>query len=89
MENNDQDTVERAYKEFGPDFGLASLVRQEAQNREDIGRFCNKFKIRLLKIDYTTENDRLELMYFFNDNLGGYTIEAIRGSLEPEKVGGL
>ena len=57
------------------------LRTQEVENKEYINQFCEKFGVKLVKTDYTTENGEPEPMYVFNDGLGGYTIEGIRNSL--------
>mgnify|MGYP003997499579 FL=1 len=53
-----------------------------AFNLSDLEQFVAKFDVRLLAIDTWNENpSQQELVYFFNDNLGGYTIKAIKNSL--------
>jgi len=47
-----------------------------------VEKFCEKFKVRFVRADMTFENGVLEPMYFFNDNLGGYTLQGIKASLE-------
>ncbi|MBS3078904.1 hypothetical protein J4218_02170 [Candidatus Pacearchaeota archaeon] len=49
---------------------------------ESITRFCEVFKVNLVRSSYTSERGFRELIYFFSDNLGGYTIDGINGSLK-------
>jgi hypothetical protein len=44
--------------------------------------FCERFKVKFVRAEMTFESGVLEPMYFFSDNLGGYTIQGIRASLE-------
>ena len=47
-----------------------------------IEKFCQKYNLGLTSISKTKENGNLEPIFYFTDNLGGYTIEGIRCSLE-------
>lgn len=47
---------------------------------KEISEFCRKEGILFRRADITRERGRLENIYYFSDNLGGYLIEAIRGS---------
>ncbi len=49
--------------------------------------FCRKYEKNLVRIDFTTENTTpdaiiIEPMYYFDDNLGGYTGAGIINSLK-------
>ena len=46
-----------------------------------LGMFCEKFNVRFVRADMTYERGFSEPIYFFSDNLGGYTIEALKGSI--------
>ena len=53
------------------------------ENQPFLEDFVAKYKVTLLAVEESTENpDKEELMYFFNDNLGGYDIKAIKNSLD-------
>lgn len=52
-----------------------------------IMKFCEKYEVSLISIDVTTENGSPELAYCFDDGLGFYTIDAIRKSIQQEKIG--
>lgn len=58
---------------------LEDLTESE---QRDITQFCEMYHIDLIAYNWTDENEKREKMYFFNDNLGGYTIDAVRKSLE-------
>ncbi|MEK6927066.1 MAG: hypothetical protein AABX11_01400 [Nanoarchaeota archaeon] len=47
-----------------------------------VSEFCKRERIGLRRVDVTYEHGVPENLYSFSDNLGGYTIEGIRGSLE-------
>jgi hypothetical protein len=51
------------------------------RNRAYVDSYCSRYNLRLLEVRETFENNRYEPMYFFDDNLGGYTLEGIIGSL--------
>lgn len=74
------DKVERNYLDLFPVL-VKELRIQEERGKNYIEAFCRKTNLRLTQIDCTSENGRVELMYVFNDNLGGYTLDAIIGSL--------
>jgi len=59
--------------------GLLDAFRQAVPLLE---KFCNMYKVELIKIDTTEEQGVLELMYIF-PKFGGYTIDGIEASLEP------
>ncbi len=60
------------------------LMKQEISGRKDVERFCKEYKVKLLSQGITDEFQPgiFEPIYFFSDNLGGYTIKGIRNSLE-------
>ncbi len=64
-------------------------VKQLALFEEDLPLledFVARYNVSLLSVEESTENPPLrKLMYFFDDNLGGYTVKGIRDSLD-EKV---
>ena len=75
--------IERTYEsESGLEGFLDDLEEQEVRDRDNVRRYCERFGVRLVRIDSTFERSRPELMYFFSDGLGGYTIEGVRESLE-------
>lgn len=77
-----ENSIERNYLQDEELIGLVgALVAQEERDRRYLEVFCQKFRTRLLRIDHTNENERSELMYFFDDNLGGYTIGGIINGL--------
>ena len=64
---------------------LENCIERESQsNREYIEAFCRHLGVELTGMDWTAERGFYERMYFFSDELGGYTIEGIIGSLLHE-----
>ena len=59
--------------------GMA-VMRQEAETF--IRQFCEKYNIRHASTGCTYESGFPEPIYYFTDNLGGYTIGGIKGSLK-------
>ena len=57
------------------------LDSDDALDLETLTRFCEKFKVRFVRADITHEQGFREPIYFFSDELGGYAIDGIRGSL--------
>lgn len=49
---------------------------------ECVDRFCTRFDVNLVRVGVTHEKGYCEPMYFFDNNLGGYTADALRDSLE-------
>jgi len=47
-------------------------------------RFCSKFDVRFVSEGVTHENGYRENIYFFSDELGGYTVQGIRNSLKDD-----
>ena len=47
-----------------------------------VTRFCNETKTHLSRVETTNERGLPEPLYFFDDNLGGYTIRGIKDSLK-------
>ena len=57
----------------------ALYVHQLRQDIPYLEAFCRKNKVLLEKVALCAENyPRVEIMYVFNDGLGGYTIAGIR-----------
>jgi len=46
-----------------------------------IDQFCKRYKTNLLRIEPTLESGYPEPMFFFSDQIGGYSIEGIKKSL--------
>ena len=61
---------------------LSGLGGTDKRDIIEIRNFCVKYDIILTSVNYTHESGKKEPMYFFSDELGGYTIDAIRNSLE-------
>jgi len=60
--------------------GQLTLFEEDLPFLED---FVAKHNLTLLTVEENTEDPhKEELMYFFNDRLGGYTIKAIKNSLD-------
>jgi len=55
---------------------------QLEKNKKYVEDFCKKKKVILVERDVTMENMITEPIYTFSDNLGGYTIEGIKASLQ-------
>jgi hypothetical protein len=65
------------------DYLTTDELSQVALDSRYLEQFIKKYNVTLLLIDQNTENpEKTELMYFFDDNLGGYTIKAIQNSLD-------
>jgi hypothetical protein len=60
---------------------LLSLGESGLINLTEIRDFCIMYDVVLEKASWTTERGRREPMYFFSDNLGGYTIDAVKWSI--------
>lgn len=58
-----------------------SFLLQIADSWEDIKKFSQKYKTNLQLIDVSTETSKIEPLYIFSDELGGYTAAGIRASL--------
>jgi hypothetical protein len=58
------------------------LLRVNLVDEPFVFEFCRVYHTRLLRVDTTTENGAEEPVYIFSDNLGGYTIEGVKESLE-------
>lgn len=58
------------------------LSKVSETDRPFVREFCKRFNTELMEIDATTENNVMEPLYLFNDDLGGYTIDGVRSSLE-------
>lgn len=57
------------------------------QDLKLVGNFCKKYKQNLVRIDCTTESTTpeaiiFEPIYYFDDNLGGYTKAGLEESLK-------
>lgn len=57
-----------------------AAMRQEAETF--IRQFCDRYKIRHASTGYTIESGFPEPIYYFTDNLGGYTLDGIKNSLK-------
>ncbi|MBM3233401.1 hypothetical protein FJZ18_04515 [Candidatus Pacearchaeota archaeon] len=49
-----------------------------------ISQFCRQKEVGLSRIDTTDEKGYEELMLFFNDDCGGYTLQGIRNYLQED-----
>ncbi len=58
------------------------FLEQFSRDEPELEDFCQKYSVDLVRVDTTFENERLELMYFFTDERGGYTIKGVKGSLD-------
>ncbi len=61
---------------------LFEFKKQFEQDKKFLNEFCRKYNLSLTKLTTTDEAGKLENMYFFNDNLGGYTLDGIKKSLD-------
>lgn len=50
-------------------------------NEKFVNEFCKKYDLSLTKVTTTYETEKPKNMYFFNDGLGGYTLDGIKKSL--------
>lgn len=62
----------------------SALEGQVRRSETIVRQFCEKFGVGRVMVDVTYENGHPEPLYIFADNLGGYTIEGIRRSLESQ-----
>jgi len=67
---------------FTDDFHAYNCYTQFSKDMPKIARFCHKRKVCLRQVDVTFENNHPEIMYYFSDNLGGYTINALRADAQ-------
>ena len=44
--------------------------------------FCQRYNVELENIGLTRERGFVEQMYYFSDAMGGYTMDAVLGSLK-------
>lgn len=58
------------------------LGEREDNHLSDVKKFCERYKVSLIREGTTHERGFREPMYFFSDGLGSYNIDAIRGSLK-------
>lgn len=64
-----------------PPFGRMYL-EQLLRDIPAVEAFCRKNNVLVKKLALCDENyPRIEIVYVFNDNLGGYTIAGVRDSL--------
>lgn len=62
-----------------------SFEKQIRENKLFVEAYCDKYSTTLKGISETHENLKRELIYFFGDGRGGYTIEGIRASLKESR----
>jgi len=65
---------------------VTSMMDKITESRRLVDDFCRKYHTHLRSIGITSENTTsrrtvIEPIYFFSDNLGGYTFDALRASL--------
>jgi hypothetical protein len=62
-----------------------SVISKYDQAIPTVREFCKKYHVKLLSVDITSESSKgklkLEPLYIFSDNLGGYTIKGLEASL--------
>ena len=63
------------------EFESELIIEDAVKDRPLVDLFCKKFSIKLIRVTPCWESERLEPMYFFNDNLGGYTREGLENCL--------
>jgi len=63
-------------------FGRSRIEEQLVRDKEHVRQYCKQEGIILTDIKPTFERGFFEPMYFFSDNLGGYTIDGIVECLE-------
>ena len=67
---------------------LEDILKQMERDRADLSAFCREYNIHLTTVEITSERFPevlYEAMYFFDDGLGGYTIDGIKNSLNEKK----
>ena len=57
------------------------LTKMLRGSEKSLKKFCRKNSIELESVGITMESTKPELMYYFSDNLGGYTLRGIKKSL--------
>lgn len=85
--DNYKTLVEKVIKENIDEIPDADDFKSKCLNDSKlIEDFCEMYKVKLVSIDFTAENTTpeatvFEPMYYFDDNLGGYTKEGLESSL--------
>jgi len=46
-----------------------------------VSQFCRKYKTSLIGVEQTRERGYVEPLFIFSDEVGGYTLDGIKGSL--------
>lgn len=59
---------------------MIELIREE--DKPAIVEFCRKYNVRLIDVVESWEQGFRDVHYVFNDNLGNYSVEGLRDSLE-------
>ncbi len=68
-------------------FSPKELTALLEADRPFVEQFCSLYAIEL--VDFSVNSEEFPpqgLMYYFSDNLGGYTVNAIKGSLGESKL---
>ena len=60
---------------------LTDLDNGNVSNLREVQGFCIRYDVVLMGVSWTNERGFREPMYFFSDDLGGYTIDALQGSI--------
>ena len=63
------------------DSSNSRVERMLAEAGPVIDQFCSRYRVRLTEAVPTDERGHLEPIFYFSDGLGGYTLDAVRGSL--------
>lgn len=46
-----------------------------------VSQFCRKYKTSIMRVEQTRERGYVEPLFIFSDEVGGYSIDGIKGSL--------
>jgi hypothetical protein len=57
------------------------MAKMLVEGMKYVNLFSRQNKNKFLYVDFTSENGYFEPMYIFDDGLGGYTIDGLKGSL--------
>jgi|GEM_PF-4066809 len=67
------------------DLGSPAFLRHLRDDAPFVEAFCSRYSTQLVGVSTTDEKGHYETFYTFSDDLGGYTIDGIMGSLDPLK----
>lgn len=68
---------------YGPSLKYNEFVSKILEDKRCVDQFCKRYKARVVSISLNTEDFPPQgLLYVFNNQLGGFSLEGIKNSLE-------